>query len=94
MLDSFCTLLRFIHLYTKELQNRHPVRWAGHSSWYLEESSTWNMGLDIDRSIILTLSGTLLKKNDHRPCRRHSSLSLSRSKSSPIGIPQPASSHS
>lgn len=42
----------------------------------------------------LTRNGTLLKKNDHLPRFLHSSLNVSRSNSSPIGIPQPASSHS
>lgn len=47
------------------------------------------------RMIILpTLSGILEKKNDHRSRFLHSSLNLSKSNNSPIGIPHPARSHS
>jgi hypothetical protein len=40
-----------------------------------------------------TFMGALVKKNVYRPSLLATSLNLSRSHSSPIGIPQPASSH-
>lgn len=42
---------------------------------------------------LLTLRGMLLKKKVHLFLLLHSSLSLSKSNNSPIGMPQPASTH-
>lgn len=69
----------------------NTIRRACDSSWYLIDSLVRKT---LSGSTNHTLRGTLLKKKLHRFLLRHSSLSRSRSNSSPIGQPHPASSHS